>query len=160
MNTPVVISILIALGGALIFGEFFVPGGVLGALGAIALLGMSLLVFLNYGPMWGGIALAGSAGFGVLYMVMFIAFFQKSSLGKFLTLRSEVRGQSIPEMSREVWMGKRGEAVTPLRPVGKALIEGQRVEVQAETGLIPLGSAVEVVRVAGSRLLVREVTPS
>lgn len=159
MDTTVVIVLLTLLGGGLIFAEFFVPGGILGIMGGLALVSMCVVVFIAHGWQWGVTALLGSAGVGVLYMVLFICFFQQSPLGRYLTLRSAVQGQGVPELSRETWVGKRGEAVTPLRPVGKALIDGQRVEVQAESGLIPLGRPVQVVRVASSRLLVREVEP-
>jgi membrane-bound serine protease (ClpP class) len=156
-NAPAIIAILALLGGGLIFAEFFVPGGVLGILGALALAGMSIFVFVIYGPKLGAIALGSSALVGVLYLAAFLAFFQKSPLGKYMTLKHEIRAAGVPTASVSEWLGKRGEAVTPLRPSGKALIEGARIDVESEMGLISSGTAVEVVRVAGPRLFVRQV---
>lgn len=156
-DIPLIVAALALVGGGLIFLEFFVPGGILGVLGVIALAVMTVMVFVNYGAMWGGAALLGSVLVGVIYLALFLAFYKQTPIGRLMTLKSEVQGQSVPELARETWVGKRGESMTPLRPVGKALIGGQRMEVQAESGLIPSGTPVEVVRVSGSRLMVRAV---
>jgi membrane-bound serine protease (ClpP class) len=48
-----------------------------------------------------------------------------------------------------------GMAVTQLRPSGVANINGQRVDVVTEGGLIERGTPVRVVTVEGSRIVVR-----
>ena len=48
-----------------------------------------------------------------------------------------------------------GTAVTQLRPSGVATINGQRVDVVTEGGLIERGTPVKVVAVEGSRIVVR-----
>ncbi len=50
-----------------------------------------------------------------------------------------------------------GTALTQLRPSGVASLNGQRVDVVTEGGLIERGAAVRVVAVEGSRIVVREV---
>ena len=50
-----------------------------------------------------------------------------------------------------------GVALTQLRPSGTASINGQRVDVVTEGGLIERGTAVKVVAVEGARVVVREV---
>lgn len=52
-------------------------------------------------------------------------------------------------------VGRQGRAVTPLRPTGVAEIDGQRLEVTTPGLFVPAGTAVEVVRVHGSRIEVR-----
>jgi membrane-bound serine protease (ClpP class) len=54
-------------------------------------------------------------------------------------------------------IGASGEAHTALRPGGKANINGRLVDVVAEGTFIDRGQAVEVVEIAGSRVVVREV---
>jgi membrane-bound serine protease (ClpP class) len=54
-------------------------------------------------------------------------------------------------------LGSRGEAVTTLRPVGKAEIEGDVVVVETEGDFISAGTEIEVVAVNGNRVVVREV---
>ena len=52
--------------------------------------------------------------------------------------------------------GKPGNAVTALRPAGKATIDGVKYDVVAEGGYIEEGAGIEVVRVDGNRVVVRE----
>ena len=47
-------------------------------------------------------------------------------------------------------------AETALRPTGKALIEGRRYDVVSDGDFIEQGTAVEVVEVAGTRIVVRK----
>lgn len=53
-------------------------------------------------------------------------------------------------------IGATGEAHTALRPGGKAKIDGRLVDVVAEGTFIDRGRAVEVVEIAGTRVVVRE----
>ena len=55
------------------------------------------------------------------------------------------------------YIGKRGISLTPLRPAGTILIEGERVDVVTEGGYIDKGASVEVVKVEGNRVVVREI---
>ncbi len=53
-------------------------------------------------------------------------------------------------------VGKKGETITSLVPGGKAKIGGQMVVVISEGRLIEKGEAIEVIQVAGNRVIVRE----
>ena len=55
------------------------------------------------------------------------------------------------------FVGRRGRSVTPLRPVGTCMIDGQRVNCIAEARLIESGMDIEVLRVRGAQLEVRPV---
>jgi len=55
------------------------------------------------------------------------------------------------------YIGKRGIAITPLRPAGTALIERERVDVVSEGGYIEKNASVEVIKVEGNRVVVREI---
>jgi membrane-bound ClpP family serine protease len=59
--------------------------------------------------------------------------------------------------SREYLMGKTGVASSFLRPAGVAAIDGKRIDVTAEAEFIAEGTRVEVVRVDGIKVVVREV---
>lgn len=54
-------------------------------------------------------------------------------------------------------LGKTGEATSPLRPSGSALIEGRVVAVVADGSMVAAGSRVKVVDVSGNRVVVREI---
>ena len=62
-----------------------------------------------------------------------------------------------PTLSR--YLGKRGRAVTLLRPAGTAEIEGERVDVVTQGEYISPGTEIEVFLVEGVRIVVREVHP-
>jgi membrane-bound serine protease (ClpP class) len=55
-------------------------------------------------------------------------------------------------------LGKRGHTTSPLRPAGIADIEGARVDVVSEGGMIEPGTPIEVTRVDGNRIVVRQTT--
>ena len=51
-------------------------------------------------------------------------------------------------------MGQQGEALTPLRPAGRAQFGEQAFDVVSEGGFISRGERVEVMQVAGNRVVV------
>ncbi len=53
-------------------------------------------------------------------------------------------------------LGQEGVALTPLRPSGTAVINGERVDVVSEGGFIAQEAAVIVTAVEGTRVVVRE----
>jgi membrane-bound serine protease (ClpP class) len=53
-------------------------------------------------------------------------------------------------------LGKRGVALTDLRPSGAALIDGKRTDVLTEGSFIKRGTAVRVIRIEGSGVVVSE----
>lgn len=59
-----------------------------------------------------------------------------------------------PELS--LFTGKEGVALTPLRPAGSADIEGRRLDVVTEGEFISTGKRVKVIKVEGTRVVVKE----
>ena len=56
-------------------------------------------------------------------------------------------------------LGKKGEAITDLRPSGAGDFDGVRFDVMTEGGYIDRGAALEIVQVRGSKLVVRALDP-
>lgn len=54
------------------------------------------------------------------------------------------------------FLGKTGIALTALRPAGSALIDKQRLNVVTEGEFLEKDTAIEVIRVEGYRLVVRQ----
>ncbi len=54
-------------------------------------------------------------------------------------------------------VGKQGMAITPLRPAGTCVIDGQRYDVVSDGGFVTAHTKVEVVHVEGTRVVVRAV---
>ena len=96
----------------------------------------------------------------VLFVVMFVVaslLIRKSKLGK--TAIFDV-GTAVPEDKTEgtrdysYLMGHTGKATSLLRPGGKAVIDGESVDVVARDGFIESDSDVTVVLVEGQRIVV------
>ncbi len=150
------IIILIVVGLLLIFAEVLVPGGVLGALGAAGLLAAVVLSYIEYGFNVGSIMLVVVAMISVISVVVGLQIFPKTPLGKKLQLNQAIdSAEDHPDFT--LLVGKSGEAITSLRPAGAALIDGSRVDVVSQGGLIDAGAAVTVIHTEGARVVVRQV---
>jgi membrane-bound serine protease (ClpP class) len=148
---------LVAVGAVLICIEMFVPGMILGILGAGCLLAAVLLAFFQMGPRTGLLVLLGTTVLATVMFAAWIQFLPKSPMARWMMIRETNTG--LKEMERLVDLtGKEGTAETLCRPAGVALIEGRRRDVVAEVNYIEAGSAVRVVRVEGARVVVREIS--
>ena len=54
-------------------------------------------------------------------------------------------------------LGKTGKTVTLLRPAGMAMIDGKRVDVLSNEGVIEIGTEIKVINTSGNRVLVEKV---
>ncbi len=147
--------IVLLVGGILMLGaEVFLPGGILGVLGAAALFGAIALSFA-ISPVF-GIYIAGAViiltGIGVM---LWIKFFPRLPIGRQMTLDTDGKSFKASD-SREQLLGQRGVAQSDLRPAGYALVNGHREDVVTEGDMITKGQAIVVVQVAGSRIVVRK----
>ena len=71
------------------------------------------------------------------------------------TLTAKEGFESTPASDRR-WVGRRGTAVSPLRPSGIAAFDGERVDVVSEGMFIEAGAALDVIHVDGNRIVVRQ----
>ena len=162
--------LLIAAGVVLLGVEIFaIPGfGVAGVGGIIALaagLGMTLVgagatasvIITAFGRVAIAMLLALAGGLALLRMLPRLPF------GRRLVLDAAMgaeQGYLSPPESDRLQLGRTGIASSPLRPAGVADIDGSRVDVVSDGGFIEAGATIEVTRVDGNRVVVRErVTP-
>jgi membrane-bound serine protease (ClpP class) len=162
-------ELLLALGGVvLLIVEFFViPGfGLAGILGILAILAALVMSVVGSGATPEFFMLA--AGRIILSLLvalvasfMLLRFLPRTPFGRRLILDTGLGAGheygSAPESDAR-WLGKRGRTTSPLRPAGIADIEGVRVDVVSEGDLIEPGTPVEVTRVDGNRIVVRQIT--
>ena len=90
----------------------------------------------------------------VIGVFCWLKFFPESRIaGLFISRRTVGElGVTKPEL-----LHRTGVAITQLRPSGTAFINGKRVDVVTEGGLIEQGASIKVVAVEGLRVVVREV---
>src|SRR5262249_58319810 len=74
-------------------------------------------------------------------------------LGRPLVLVDSIGG--APAEARRTLVGRTGRALTPLRPAGKAELDGARVDVVTDGDFVDAGQPVAVVRVEGMKVVVR-----
>ena len=145
---------LLILGAILLFLETLLPGMIAGIIGFLCLMAAVILGYRDFGYQTGSLILAGVLVGLVIGTWCWLKFFPESGLGKrFISQSSSGElGVEKPEL-----LNGTGVALTQLRPSGTASINGQRVDVVTEGGLIERGTAIKVVTVEGARIVVREV---
>lgn len=158
-NLPILICFVIGIG--LMVLEAFMPGfGLPGISGIILEVVAVALTWMNHGPM---------AALGMTLIVLSIL-----AIAISMSLRSAANGKlsrsklvlndaesneagyrSTEDM--DVFLGKEGVTTTVLRPTGMAEFDGVRLNVVSEGEFIQSGTRVQIVRVEGSRILVRTI---
>ena len=147
------IIVLVVVGFLLLAAEVFVPGLVLGTLGGLSLIGSVALCYAAYGPLRGTVAFAALAALGIVGFFLWLKLFPHTPIGKKMMLNRSLESRN--SLAAPDLIGASGEAVTPLRPAGTAVIQGRRVDVVAESGLIESGQKISVVSQEGIRIVVR-----
>jgi membrane-bound serine protease (ClpP class) len=152
MSLETIITLIVA-GLLLIFCEIFVPGGVLGGLGAIAL-AVGLASGFIYDVTWGFGLMLGTLVVGMVGFWLWVKYFPRSAVGKKLFLSRDAHDWQGYDGAKKELLGKQGVAHTPLRPAGTAIIEGVRVDVVSRGEMIERKSQVKVIEVEGNRVVV------
>ncbi len=147
------IIILLILGALLLFLETLLPGMIAGILGIICLLAAIALGYQDFGAQTGSILVMIVLVGLVTGVFIWLKFFPESRIARKFISQGAVGelGVEKPEL-----LNGTGVALTQLRPSGTARINGQRVDVVTEGGLIERGAKLKVVAVEGSRIVVRE----
>lgn len=150
--------VLMIAGIVLIVLEIFLPSGILGIVGGGAILGAMLTSGADMGHM------AFSIGIALLVaMILAIFLFKKIDTDKGIFRHIVLKDQTstekgyISNINRMELIGKEGTALTYLRPSGTAIFDEERLDVVSEGSFIAQGSTIKVVKVEGSRLVVREI---
>ena len=146
---------LILIGFVLILIEIFlIPGITIAGIGG----GLTILggVFYAYKYL-GATEAAWCLGSSLVSVAILLRFVIKTRSWRRMVLDSKESGQEGFRSTRselEALVGKEGVAVTPLRPAGTALIEGERINVVTEGAFVERNSSVTVVEVEGNRVVV------
>ena len=147
---------LLVAGVLMIGAEIYLPGGILGFLGGMALLGAAGVGFLAFGASGGVLSAVGILLLSAACLYFWLRFFPKTGVGRSLTLSRDISEfSSSPDMGALV--GQEGRALSELRPGGIVEIDGRRVDVVADGSWISRDARIRVERVEGFRVLVREL---
>jgi membrane-bound serine protease (ClpP class) len=146
---------LILTGLLLIGAEVFVPGGILGAIGLMALVAAVIMGFMTQGPIVGGYLAAAVVLLAGLSIFLWAKYFPKTRFGRGMTLSEDGKAFKSARADLANLVGQEGTAQSDLRPGGIARIGSKRVDVVAEGTLVPAGTALTVIKVVGNRVIVR-----
>lgn len=156
MNPDLTTYIALVGGGfVLIAAEIFIPGGILGVVGVIALLIAGLLGFSVFGLSGGLLSAIGLLIGGTVFLGLWVKYCPQSFFGRWFTLKEDGRDFKSYDNHLDALLGQSGVAHTDLRPAGIALIGQQKIDVLSEAGFVTRGTPVKVIQVAGNRVVVR-----
>lgn len=152
------VFVLLIIGLALIIAEFFVPGGILGGLGAMSIVVSLFMATDNIFALSLSLLIAIS-------LTIFVAIFLYKRIGlqkgllRYIILsdRETVDKGYVSSVSREQLIGLKGRALTPLRPSGTGLFEGERLDIISVGNFINQEDPIEIISVNGSRIVVKRI---
>ena len=162
--------ILFVAGIILILLEIFViPGfGVTGILGIICIIASLFLSLIGGGNLpfvdtnqisIAIIQLASALAAALILLIILARFLPKSTIFNKLVLSHEENSDKgfVSSKSLSELIGKEGKALTTLRPAGMADFDGDKIDVVADGDYVQQGSRLKVLRVEGSKVVVREI---
>ncbi|MBQ1251723.1 MAG: hypothetical protein IIY02_02280 [Firmicutes bacterium] len=152
--------ILFALGMLFLMLEAFVLTGFgfSGILGIFAIFGAMIL--LSSSVTAGLISvLVTIVAMTILLVVSFKYMKKKNLIQRFiLSDRTDTEsGYTSPNIDNEIYIGREGYTLTPLRPAGSVKIDEERVDVVSEGDFVDVGVKVKVIGVDGTRIIVRTI---
>jgi membrane-bound serine protease (ClpP class) len=144
---------------AFVVAELFVPShGMLAIIAGLCALGA--VVLASYANVLLG-AIFGIAVVIIAPIVFFWAarMYPHTPMGRRVLLAPPPPTDVDPdELPNGPIVGDRGITMTVLRPAGSVELRGQRVNCVSEAEVIPAGIPVEVIHVAGTRIVVKALT--
>lgn len=153
MNTTLLIIVLI-LGVVLLTLEIVaLPGGIAGAFGAALIAFGVWQTYALFGTHTGTIVLLCSIALCVLLLALFM---KRKTWNRFSL--EEASSSKVNQLDSHITIGAKGNTISRLAPTGKALIDGQQVEVHAINKYIEPDRPIEVVGIEGYRIDVAETT--
>ena len=157
MTSYILPVLLQVLGLVVIVVEIFVPSlGLLAAMAAGILFYSLYLVFTTISFTMGMVFL----GVDILLIPVILVLGSKAlgasslSLHKKLSSNEGVFSQAPDLIS---WKGKKGEAITDLRPSGTVMIDGKRLDAVTDGEYVDAGTSVVVTLVSGNRIVVDKI---
>ena len=152
-------AVCVLLGMILIIVEVFLPGFGLPGIGGIVLVGAGVVMV---GMHFGSLTAVGTLLVIIAVLAVLVSWVLRQATrggGKrsdlFLQERDDLRTQ---QEDMKVLVGKSGTTTSVLRPAGIGDFDGVRLNVVTEGGFIEKDMPIEIVRVDGSRIVVRPVS--
>lgn len=151
--------ILSLVGIAFLIVELFLPGfGVMGICGVLCLITVIVMQFITAQPL---VATLVAVVLGLVLVTMVVVFMHSMKNGLLfrspIVLKDKIEAEAAQPVSKsaEHLIGKTGTALTPLRPSGIALIDGERYSVETQATFVDKDSTITVMKVDGAKITVQ-----
>lgn len=150
--------ILFIVGIVLLLAEIFIPSfGILGIAGVISVIVGVVLAAYDTGNAIFSLFIAVVAA--IIFLFIMTKLFKRKGIWNKFILRDQLTEELgySSQQSKQHLIGKRGKALSVLRPSGVALLEGERVDVVTAGDYIEAGNEIEVIQIEGSRIVVKKI---
>lgn len=149
--------IFFIIGLVLIYLEFYLPGAIMGTAGALLLIASLFLFMMEYQSplltiLYLGVIL-GAVASVIKYALWKIP---RSKPSQSIYSKDAQNGYFASSFDPNL-IGKKGIVVTDLKPGGYILVDGLQVQALSESGYIPSGSEVMILRGEADSLIVKKV---
>ncbi len=150
--------VLLILGIVLIIIEIFAPGGILGFIGIGAIVASLFMSTDDPGHMAMSIAIALIASI-IVAVILFKTIGLEKGVFRHVILKDSTTTEQgyVSSVNRLELIGQEGVTVTPLRPSGTAEFGDERLDVVSEGAFIDVDTPIKIIKVEGSRLVVRKI---
>jgi membrane-bound ClpP family serine protease len=154
-----ILVLLYAVGILLLLADFFLPSHGVLTIASFGLLGYALYLTFQVGQREGLIALVALAVFIPASIVFAVKHWHRTPIGRKISPPNPILTASdrMPVEQLQQFIGAEGRTITPLRPVGICLFDGQRIECVAELGMIDTNVQVRGFRLVDRTLAVRPI---
>lgn len=150
--------VLLVLGIILVIAEFFVPGGIVGILGMGCVVASLFMSGQDIGQMSMSIGIAFLISL-IASVILFRTIGMEKGVFRHIILKDKTSTELgyVSTVNRLELIGLEGTTLTPLRPSGSARFDDERLDVVSEGRFIQQKHPIKIIKVEGSRIVVREI---
>ena len=148
---------LYVIGIMLLFVEAFVPGFGVAGLGGVVLVVVSIIL-VSASFYEAVLILVATAAVVMLIIIGLYKLGFGKKYVKYLVLEAEQKNEQgyVSTHDNTKYLGRKGVVITPLRSAGTILIDDERIDAVSEGEFIEKDALVEVIKVEGTRVVVRK----
>lgn len=146
------------IGIVLLVLELVIPSfGLLSVLGAISLFGGVMMASSD--PKQAALSVGIAILIAIPVVILAVKYFHHRGVWNRFILRQQLTTEEgfVSGPSKQYLIGLQGISITPLRPAGTVQLGDERVDVVTDGSFIAASQHVEVIRVEGARVVVREI---
>jgi membrane-bound serine protease (ClpP class) len=151
-------AFLYVMGIVLLLVEALMPGfGIAGISGVVLVVASVVMISSSF--FQAVLIMIGTIAVAVLLIIVLYKLGYGKGFMKAMILNTEQKNEEgyVSAKGYEEYLGMRGTVITPLRSAGTVLINEKRIDAVSEAEYINKDVEVEVIKIEGSRIVVRRV---